>query len=112
MTIVSQHEIYPSTAIPSWILLVIMLGLVCIGTVLFIYGLNKNKLGAVLLSAGCLILCLFAGFGAARLFPATEPEEIDYVVIFDDNYTVKELYEKYEIISVDGDLFTIREKEG
>ena len=60
----------------------------------------------VLFFAGSIIFGLLAGFGFK-----SEPTayEIQYKVIIDDDVSMNEFYEHYEVIDQEGKIFTVRE---
>ena len=90
---------------PWWLLILVLIFLI-VG-VFCMFGDNfKTKLVGILSSTICLI-CLVCG-----IIIANQPSDIkQYQVTIDDEVSMIEFYEKYEVINVEGKIWTIREKE-
>ena len=54
-----------------------------------------------------LIMSIFAAFNSKE----KPTGKYRYEVILDDTVNLKEFYQKYEVIEIKGDLYTIKEKE-
>ena len=50
---------------------------------------------------------LYIGMGITKL---NQPTETHYQVLVDESVPLNEFYEKYEVIGVDGKIYTIKEK--
>lgn len=84
------------------------LGFCCMITGLpaFFEGENKGRL--------FLMVLFFAGFIALFIKmknPSTPTGEYHYEVILDNTVNLKEFYQKYEIIEIKGNLYTVKEKK-
>lgn len=60
---------------------------------------------------GAIIVCVAGMFAYFLIFEFAFPEKyIQYKVTISEEVSMTEFYEKYEIIDVDGAIYTIREK--
>lgn len=69
-------------------------------------GITEGLLGLML---GTLFGLAVTGL-VAQVWTTDEIDYIDYQVTIDDTVSFNELYEKYEVIDQDGQIFTIRER--
>ena len=61
-----------------------------------------------------VFISLFLGVVSGFIFALTTGEptgRYEYKVLIDDSVSMTEFYEKYDLISVDGQIYTIRDKE-
>ena len=100
------NESYVNKEFPLWILIFVIILLV-IG-VFCIFGIEmKTKLIGILSLTICLI-CLLCG-----IIIANQPSDIkQYQVTISDDVSMVEFNEKYEVIDVEGKIWTIVENEG
>ena len=100
------NESYVNKDFPLWILIFVIILLV-IG-VFCIFGIEmKTKLIGILSLTICLI-CLFCG-----IIIANKPSNIkQYQVTISDDVSIVEFNERYDVIDVEGKIWTIVEKEG
>ena len=96
----------PKIKFIGYIVFVMMLVFLFIGLFLFDFD-NKSRnicFGICILLAMVKILI----FQTNNKFPTGE---YYYEVILEDTVNLKEFYQKYEVIEIKGDLYTIKEKE-
>lgn len=78
-----------------------------------IFGLQEQEFSAFLIMsltmfiAGSAIFGLVAGFG---IHGNVTDYETHYKVIIDDDVSMNEFYEHYEVIDQEGEIFTVRER--
>lgn len=61
---------------------------------------------------GAIAGCIVGMFACAIIFQCIFPVKfIKYKVVISEEVSMTEFYEKYEIIDVDGAIYTIRDKE-
>ena len=90
--------------------------LICIGVCLILFGVisiilfkKKKKIDIVNIISP-VVVSILCGLLMSLFF--TEPtSKYEYKVIVDDTISVNEFISEYEIISYDGQIFTVREKE-
>lgn len=106
MKILTQTEL---TRKPNWAIatLIVLMVAIVILLVLTIYSENFIKFGI------SLCLCIIASIvvmivGNIHKVPTGIKE---YQVTFDENVSIQEVYDKYEIIEVNQNLWKIRDKE-
>ena len=106
MEILTTHTYYlPVLLAYKWIL--ITLAAIIIISVITVIALDDDhyQIGIAMLSV------MIASVGLLFVFwfiPTKKIDYIEYLVTFDDDYTINEVYKNYEIISVDGDIYTLR----
>lgn len=109
MTILTQTEIYKK---PDWIVnVVIVLAVISILSLIMSISCSSFKLEVSLgvISFICFIaLIIFMVIGEKNKFPTGRYE---YQVTFDENVSIQEVYDKYEVLNVDEKLWTIKDKE-
>ena len=114
--ILASEEVAVAWETWNWQAFWIAVGLVfVIGLIAgIIFGLQEADFVAGLILflamffAGSIIFGLFIGFGFK-----CEPTayETHYKVIIDDDVSMNEFYEHYEVINQEGEIFTVREKK-
>ena len=102
--VLNKVEMYKE--FPLWLLILLIVFLV-IGVFFCMLGVSiKTKLIGVLSLTICLI-CFVSGIIIAK-----QPSDIkQYQVTISDNVSMVEFNEKYDVIKVEGKIYTIREKE-
>ena len=104
--ILVQSEIMQT---PLWAKIIIAFTI--LGLLIFFIGLVESMDSAIIIGSIVSFFCLF-GCLAIILIEPEEPTGIyEYQVIIDDNVSFTELYEKYEIVDQNGEIWTIRDKE-
>lgn len=111
MTILNEIPIY---AMPDFYVsrILICLGLLLVGVIGAVIFLDceQETLGVL-----CISLVIGSFIGAVFFIIAgncnREFHHYNYQVILDDNITAKELLKDYEIISHEGEIFTVKEIE-
>ena len=100
------NEGYVYKEFPLWILILFVVFLV-VGVVFCMLGVNvKTKLIGILSLTICLI-CLVCG-----IIIANQPSDIkQYQVTISDDVSMVEFNERYDVIKVEGKIWTIAEKE-
>jgi hypothetical protein len=110
--VLNQTEIL---ATPEWIQIAII---VCF--IAFIIGIagclisiiiEKEKILAFFICLLPFSFILLIAFLTISEKPAMPTGKYEYQVTIDDSVSMNEFYEKYEIIEVNGKIYTIREKE-
>lgn len=106
MKILVQTEL---TKKPEWaiVTLTILMVAIVILLILTIYSGNPIKFGIP------LCLCIIASIAVMIVGECHKvPTGInEYQVTFDENVSIQEVYDKYEILEVNQNLWTIRDKE-
>ena len=102
--VLNKVEMYKE--FPLWLLILIIVFLV-IGVFFCMIGVSiKTKLIGILFLTICLV-CLVCG-----IIISTQPSDIkQYQVTISDSVSMVEFNEKYDVIKVEGKIYTIREKE-
>ena len=82
---------------------------ICLVIGILIEALNDNGIGFIIAGFGAF-LCLWIGIiiDDSNKMPTGKYE---YKVIIDDNVSMAEFYEQYEVIDQDGKIFIVREKD-
>lgn len=112
ITILNQSEIMTK---PEWTQTVAIISMILMLVFLFaslcFLITDKEKLGFAM-----SLLMILSAIASLTFITLEENIEIptgkyEYQVIIDDNVSLNEFIEKYEIINIDGKLYTIKEKE-
>lgn len=108
ITIINQTEIVKPNIIfiILGIVLILISGIVC--SILFLKK-DGNLFYLALLVGTIIIIIPVSTFFSMRYSVPTGKYE--YQVTIDDSVSINEFYEKYEIVEVNGKIYTIREKE-
>lgn len=104
--ILEQIPVY-ATILPSWCGWLIFIIIVLLP--IMIYSLYYNHLVFFYV----LLICCVSLIVIAFLTCAQSKDKIDhyeYKVIISDDISFKEFYDKYEIIKVEGKIYTVRER--
>lgn len=108
ITVLAQHS---PAVLGSLIVGIILFATVAIFfvTLVFISLRSKEWKASIL----CCVVAVIFLYGIYLLIEDTRSaqENIEYIVTIDDSVSFKEFYNKYEIIEVNGDLYTIKERE-
>lgn len=96
---------YINKDFPTWLLgivvLFLMVGVCCL------FGENFRMKLIGLISSLCCLICFICGIVYCK-----EPSDIkQYQVTISDDVSMVEFNEKYDVIKVEGKIYTIREKE-
>lgn len=108
MQILSQTEVWrwPEACIiiasVAGILFVLMI-IICILAENYSDGVKSWMIFLCGMSAVTLLISTFKGIEFYGL------HHIDYKVLLSDDYSVKEFFDKYELLGIDGEIFEIRE---
>lgn len=95
------------------------IAIICVGICLILFGIVYHFILAekLKMSFSKMMLGIIPSVAAAFLLSAavtlifTEPTgKYEYKVIVDDTISVNEFFDEYQIISYDGQIFTVREK--
>ena len=106
ITILAQETITPD--IGGIIGAFIFAGIfVILGIILLILGIIDEP-SLIALSAGALLFAFV--LGAAGFSELSEEPYIEYKVLIDQDVSWSEVYENYEIIDQEGQIYTIKEK--
>ena len=112
ITILSQEVIKEA---PEWFMTIIATGLIVIviGLILMFGGVLFDYFRIV--GAGIIIIFVSAVVLLGTTFISMEIEKptdrYEYKVIVDDSAALQKMYDKYEIVDVEGMIYTIRDKE-
>lgn len=114
VTLISSTQV--DTAMPWSIVAFLACGiaaLVMFGFVIY-YGLKHNDYSAAMVFGIIIIAIACACFGlmfkGIRDIKNPDRYKDQYVVTIDENVSMKEFYENYDIIKVEGEFYTIEEK--
>ena len=88
------------TFLPSMILLVALLIILCVN----VYEYIKTKYVGMALLIGALAFVI-------KMYESCQPTYTRYVVTVDDSVNFNEFANRYEIISNDGAMYTVQERE-
>ena len=112
ITVLSQRIL---EAEPEWvpIMVIVSFFICCIGVLIMVVGENMNSytlfdIGGCIGGVAIIIVFAFALIGCLYKKPTGQYE---YQVLIDDSANFKEIYDKYEIIDVKGEIYIIRDKE-
>lgn len=103
MTILNQE---PITALPALAADMIII-LIIIGIIAFMVSLFGESFGSMVICLGLLFVALLI----AILTPEVSTDRTRYEVILDDNASIVDIYEKYEVIEQCGDIWILEDKE-
>lgn len=110
--LVSEHvkyEWYFAGEPASWIAVIITAIFVMIGVISIIYGIKEYEKGVVAL--GIVIIGIAITITIATLIHEVDKIYPQYKVTITEKTNMKDFYEKYDIISQEGLIFTIRDKD-
>lgn len=111
MTILNEIPIYitPDFYVYRALICLAILLAGAIGTGIFL-GCEQETLGII---CAFLVLCSFVGMVFFLIVGNCNQEfhHYNYQVILDDNITAKDLLNDYEVISREGEIFTVKEIE-
>lgn len=89
-------------------ILIILTGFAIMGVILALTGaIFDSNFAAVI---GCIVFVVF-GIWSALYSRDHSQTETEYKALIDDSYTVKELYESYEIVGREGEMYILKAKE-
>ena len=100
--VVSNHPVAGVVVLVCGIL-ILLISLVA----LMLAAKEGSSPGIICFIATCALGGLFIGFGVDEL---NQQPETHYQVTIDDSVPMNEFYKKYEIIEVEGKIYTIKEK--
>lgn len=106
--ILSQEVIYSAGMKP---LAPALIAAIVIFMIFFVAAIKEDDPAFVMLGA---IIASFVGLIVGTIVEKITEEPTDryeYKVLIDDSVSANEFYEKYDLISVEGQIFTIRDKE-
>lgn len=109
LEIINKVEIMgenPKINIIGYIVFAMMLVFFVLGLFLFDYDDKSRHI--------CFGICILLAIVKVLIFQTNDKfptGEYYYEVILDDTVNLKEFYQKYEVIEIKGDLYTIKEKE-
>ena len=110
MDILTSHTYYvPFLLAHKWI--IIVSAIIFSAGIIAIFACNSSTewLGLT----GFIAMVIVAIFVVVSCCIETkEIDHIEYLATFNDNYTINELYKEYEIISIDGDIYTLIPRDG
>lgn len=104
-----KYEWYFAGEPASWIAIIITTILVIIGVISLIYGIKEYEEGVVAL--GIVIIGIAIIITIVTLIHEVDKTYPQYQVTITEKTNMKEFYEKYDIISQEGLIFTIRDKD-
>ena len=110
ITILSQTEIFTINEkfkIPTIIALIVAVLSVIIAHIVSCYFGKTTTYICVVISF--IFITIFSSCGFA-LFSKTPTGKYEYQVTIADNVSMNDFYEKYEVIKVEGEIYTIKEK--
>lgn len=96
----------PKIKFIGYIVFAMMLVFLAIGLFLFDFDNKSRRI--------CFGICILLAIVKILIFQMNNKfptGEYYYEVILDDTVNLKEFYQKYEVIEIKGDLYTIKEKE-
>lgn len=113
ITILNQTEIMTG---PEWTQIAITISLVLIvifllATMLSVICNAKDKICYIIFLLAILSLIAIIFFTILNEKIKISTEKYEYQVTIDDSVSFNEFNERYEIIDIDGKIYTIREKE-
>ena len=106
--ILSQEVIYSAGSKP---VLPAFIAAIIVAILFFVVAFKENE--PVIAAIG-VILAIPAGLIAETItekIAEAPTDRYEYKVLIDDSVSATEFYEKYDLISVEGQIFTIRDKE-
>ena len=106
--VLSQEVIYSAGSKP---VVAAIIAIVISGALTIVLAIKENK-AAILPMGG--IVAMFVGLITGVMFEATTAvptDRYEYKVLIDDSVPMTEFYEKYDLISVEGQIYIIRDKE-
>ena len=104
-----KYEWYFAGEPASWIAIIITAILVMIGVIGIINGIKEYEEGIVAL--GIVVICIAIIITIVTLIHEVDKTYPQYQVTITEKTNMKEFYEKYDIISQEGLIFTIRDKD-
>jgi amino acid transporter len=93
----------------SWIAIIITTILVIVSVISIIYGIQEYEEGATALGIVAIVIAIIITI--ATLIHEVNRTYPQYQVTITEKTNMKEFYEKYDIISQEGLIFTIRDKD-
>jgi len=93
----------------SWVAIIITTILVIVGVISIIYGIQEYEEGATALGIVAIVIAIIITI--ATLIHEVNRTYPQYQVTITEKTNMKEFYEKYDIISQEGLIFTIRDKD-
>lgn len=97
----------------AFIAFLIMLGIFVVTSIVYVIHnkkeSNKYALALLIMVFGICISILTSVF-VGTMFSFLEGYEKEYKVTIDESVSMVDFYEKYEIISVEGKIYTVRER--
>lgn len=103
-----SEQIFYRDLFPSWLLALTLFGF-AISLVLIIAGAIKNKSKIIILGFTVFFFSLILGITTSRI-KSKEIDYIEYKVTIDESVSMIEFYQRYEILSQEGKIYTIKEK--
>ena len=92
----------------SWVVITVLVALSLLVGIEAISNLRDKKILEGFLCLLVVVVSLLLGLYNTGVFVNNQQTETLYIVQIDDNVSVKEFCEKYEIVSIDGDKYTVR----
>ena len=97
------------TEIPTWFTIIFIACVIIIGIAGLIYETCDISIAGFVIVASTIVLgASFVG-AVCNEVPTNKHK---YQVLISDDAKFKEIYDKYEIIKAEGEIYTIRDKEG
>lgn len=110
--IVHTEHIYRAMPVENFVFVVVLLfGAVCFMTMLYLRKLKEKKINTWYLH---VLMAAFVTSAVALVLLGVHQMKIihkEQVVTIDDSVAFNEFFDHYEIISVDGNLYTVKEIE-
>lgn len=104
-----KYEWYFAGEPASWVAIIITTILVIVGVISLIYGIQEYEEGATAL--GIVIIMIAIIITITTLIHEVNKTYPQYQVTITEKTNMKDFYEKYDIISQEGLIFTIRDKD-
>lgn len=107
ITILSE-KIFYSNLFPGWFIGLSLIGF-AISLALIIIGAAKDKPKIAILGLAVFFFSLILGITTTSI-KSKEIDYIEYKVTIDESVSMVEFYQRYEILSQEGKIYTIKEK--
>lgn len=108
ITVLNQTEIID---IPMWVFIgtVVSLAVLIIGAILY-FTVSNNIISDISVIAVILALISCAIFVLLSIFIKEPTGEYTYDCLISEDVTLTEFYEKYKVVEINGQIWTIKEK--
>lgn len=109
MTILNTEFI---SSIGAWLLLIISGVFIAIGIIVVLLSIEVEEENKVV-AEGFIVILIGLIFFAYTIFQLSLKDYTEYTIIFDEENPIsaQEFLEKYEVLEVNGKIYTIREKD-